>query len=186
MNASLLSRIERLESSEAIRQLACRYALAVDARDINTWLGLFVEDVDCGRRGNGREALRSFIDAALRCFYRSIHLVCGHVIDFVDDDHACGTVYCRAEHESGGEWIIMTIVYFDAYERRKGGWFFVRREEEHWYSADQLTRPSAPFQLWKVWAERLPRLPARFPTWRHFWRESSDAAISALTAAPIK
>ena len=85
-------RIERIEARQAIGELPCRYARAIDSRDIDGWLNLFIEDVDCGRRGKGREALRTYIEPSLRGFYRSIHQVCGHVVDFVDDDRATGTV----------------------------------------------------------------------------------------------
>jgi ketosteroid isomerase-like protein len=120
MTESLLERLERLEASHAIGQLAARYALAIDSRDIDAWVELFVDDVDCGRRGKGREALRSFIDPVVRNFYRSIHYICGQTIDYRGGDTATGTVYCRAEHETGGEWIVMAIIYFDTYERRDG------------------------------------------------------------------
>ena len=49
--AQLAARIERLESLEEIRALPHRYAMAVDARDIDAYLECFIEDVDCGRRG---------------------------------------------------------------------------------------------------------------------------------------
>jgi ketosteroid isomerase-like protein len=184
-DATLLARVDRLESLDAIRQLPCRYALAVDARDVDAWLALFVDDVDCGRRGTGREALRTFIEPGIRTFYRSIHQVCGHVIDFADPDHATGTVYCRAEHEAGGEWVVMAIIYYDTYERRENRWYFVKRQERHWYSADILRRPEAPFQLWERWAHRLPDLPEHFPTWQPFWAASGNEEIAALTTAPI-
>ena len=101
MTDDLLARIDRIESYQAIQQLPIRYALAVDGRDIDAWLNLFIDDVDCGRRGKGREALKSYIAPAVQNFYRSQHLICGHRIDFVDADHATGEVYCRAEHEDG-------------------------------------------------------------------------------------
>ena len=51
--------------------------------------------------------------------------------------------------ERGDQWIVMAIIYFDTYERQGGRWYFVRRSEQHWYSADVLERPSAPdFQQW--------------------------------------
>jgi len=180
----LRDRIARLEALEAIRQLPCRYARAVDSRDIDGWLELFVEDVDCGRRGKGREALRSYIDPGVRTFYRSVHYVCGHVIDLVDADSATGSVYCRAEHEAGDEWVVMAIIYYDTYARRDGRWYFVKRDERHWYSADTLARPKSPFQLWARWAHRTPHLPERFPTWTGFWEGSTDEEIAALTCAP--
>ena len=55
---SLEERIDRLESAEAIRQLASRYALAVDTRNLDDLVALFVEDVRVGRDSSGREALK--------------------------------------------------------------------------------------------------------------------------------
>ena len=83
----LARRLDQVQSHLAIQQLAVRYALAVDSRDIDSWLELFLPDVDCGRFGKGRRALRMSIEPALRSFYRSIHLVCGHVIEFDGPSH---------------------------------------------------------------------------------------------------
>lgn len=184
MTEGLERRLGRIEARMAIGELPCRYARAVDARDIDAWLGLFVEDVDCGSFGKGREALRQFIDPAVRTFYRSVHFVCGHVVDFASDDAATGTVYCRAEHEDGDQWVVMAIVYFDRYVRRQGEWFFERRKERHWYSADALTRPKPPFQLWERWPDRAPHLPHDFPTWKGFWKLSANQDIAAITGQP--
>ena len=49
-----MDRIERLERVEAqleIGQLPIRYALAVDARDVDAWLDLFVPDRHCNDAG---------------------------------------------------------------------------------------------------------------------------------------
>ena len=182
---SLEERLDRVESQLAIQQLPARYALAVDSRDLDAWVGLFVADVDCGRRGRGREVLKQFIAPAVRTFYRSVHQVCGHVIDFVDRDHASGTVYCHAEHEDGGTWVAMAIVYFDRYERRDGRWYFVQRRERHWYSSDVLARPGdGGFQNWPRWAGRNPELPQAFPTWTPFWAATDQDELRALTREP--
>ena len=42
-------RIRRLEALEAIRQLVARHALAIDSRDLNALVGLYVEDVAAPR-----------------------------------------------------------------------------------------------------------------------------------------
>ena len=55
--SSLDERIDRLESLASIQQLPIRYALAVDGRDLDAWVGLFIADVDCGRRGSGRSPM---------------------------------------------------------------------------------------------------------------------------------
>jgi hypothetical protein len=181
----LSRRIDRVEAHLAIQQLACRYALAIDSRDLDTWVNLFVTDVDCGKLGKGREALKKFIDPAVRTFYRCHHQVCGHVIDLVDAQNATGSVYCRAEHEADGKWIVMAICYFDTYARRSGQWYFVRRSEQHWYSTDVLERPGEPeFQNWAAWEHRKPALPHLFTTWNKFWEATAPADLRKLSAHP--
>lgn len=183
MSSDLEARIDRLESIAAIQQLSIRYALAVDGRDLDAWVSLFVPDVNCGRRGQGRAVLKSIIEPQVRTFYRSIHQICGHRVEFDDAEHARGVVYCRAEHEDRGKWVIMAIAYFDSYERRDGEWLFVRRREKHWYAADWQERPTAPFTGWAA-HENPPDLPKAFESWNSFWAEEAAETIEALTALP--
>jgi hypothetical protein len=186
MDQGLAERLDRIESSLAIQQLPIRYALAVDGRDIDAWIGLFVKDVDCGARGKGREALRSFIAPALTGCYRTIHQICGHQYSFVDADHATGHTYCRAEHEIGGQWMVMAICYIDKYERQDGEWFFTRRKERHWYAVDVRKEggPTAPFEPWPDHGIP-PTLPGIFPTWTKFWSDVEPATVAALTKEPL-
>jgi hypothetical protein len=184
-SAELVRRIDRIESQLAIQQLPIRYAIAVDSRDLDAWVDLFIEDVNCGRHGHGRAVLRGLIDASVRSFYRSVHQICGHQVDFTDDDHATGKVYCRAEHEAAGQWVVMAICYFDEYQRREGRWYFVRRKERHWYSTDVLARPGEPkFQNWDAWPDAQPELPHHFPSWAAFWNEGPAEVPAALSRAP--
>src|SRR3954463_15790344 len=88
-------RLARVEAQLAIGQLPMRYALAVDQRDLDAWVALFVPDVHLGRHGRGREALRAYIEPQLRWFYRSVHLLAGHRIELGPDGTATGQVYCR-------------------------------------------------------------------------------------------
>ena len=180
-------RLERVEAQFAIQQLAARYAVAVDQRDLDTWVSLFVEDIDLRKFGVGRDALRAWIDPMLRRFYRSMHRICGHVIEMVDRDHATGMVYCQAEHEVGGKWVVMPICYSDRYERRAGKWFFAFRKEEHWYSADVLQRPGEPDL--NGWPAEMPSMPATLPqsrsSWGKFWESSTAEHIATLTAFPV-
>jgi ketosteroid isomerase-like protein len=181
----LEKRLERVEAQLAIQQLPARYAVAVDSRDLDAWVSLFIPDVDCGSYGKGREALKRFIDPAVRTFYRSIHQICGHCIEVIDSDHATGTVYCRAEHEAGGKWVVMAICYFDTYERRDGRWYFARRSEKHWYSCDVLERPGEPqLQNWAAWSDRKPTLPQHFASWKSFWEGTAAVELSQLTRHP--
>jgi SnoaL-like domain len=181
----LLRRIDRIESQLAIQQLPIHYALAVDGRDLDAWVALFVDDVNCGRHGRGRAVLRGLIEPQVRTFYRSVHQICGHAIDLIDSETATGKVYCRAEHEARGKWVVMAICYFDEYARRDGRWYFVRRKERHWYSTDVLERPGQPvFQNWDAWPDAQPELPHAFPTWKEFWDAADRKLPGELSATP--
>ena len=186
-NRSIETRIDQLESIAAIQQLAIRYAIAVDCRDLDAWLALFPDDIDCGKRGRGRGALRGFIAPLLKDFYRTVHLICGHQIDLSDPDNATGRVYCRAEHERGDEWIVQAICYFDTYVRRDGVWYFTRREEDFFYSADALERPQqAGFARWPGPAPKFqPKMMvSRFQTWRDFWADCTVEQLEDATGQP--
>ena len=59
MDADVTARLDRLESLDEIRQLAGKYALALDMRDLDALCGLFPADVRVSRDQSGRGALRS-------------------------------------------------------------------------------------------------------------------------------
>ena len=189
-DSQLLARIDRIESHLAISQLPSRYALSVDSRDLDTLVNLFVPDVECGRWGTGREALKAFYNKAIRDFYRCHHQIVGHVIDFdpTNPDAASGKTYCRAEHEDDDQWVVMAICYFDHYQRIDGQWYFKSRDERHWYSSDILARPGEPqLQNWDKFttARFQPRLPDTFAHWTDFWSQSTTEEIAAVTRHPI-
>jgi hypothetical protein len=169
-NEDATVRLDRLESRLAIGQLPIRYAMAVDGRDVQEWVSLFVADVQVGRHASGREALRGHIAPLLRTFARSVHQICGHRVELADDlETASGAVYCRAEHEVDDRWIVMAICYFDDYQRVEGEWLFRQRRERHWYAADVTERPQAVgFDSWGS-SPGGPWLPEGFPTWAGFW-----------------
>lgn len=179
---SILERLERVEAQLAIGQLPIRYALAVDARDVDGWLALFVPDVQVGRDRFGREALREYIEPRLRLFYRSMHQVCGHHIELEDPDHARGRVYCRAEQEFGDRWIILAVCYFDSYRRVDGDWLFARRKERLWYTADVTERPqTVGFHGWPEGSGPAD-LPHAFESWASFWE--TGERVGGVTQLP--
>src|ERR1700676_1646580 len=135
------SRFARLEAYESIRQLASRYALALDSRDVEAMADLFVVDVAVGDGRVGRSALAAFFAEILRPYGVTFHLIGNHVIDLLDDDHATGVVYCRPEHERGDLWVVMPMQYWDRYERRAGSWYFKSRKPLAFYAADVLEHP---------------------------------------------
>lgn len=175
----LARRIQRVEDTLDIQQLAVRYGMAVDERDIDAWLELFVPDVKVGRGLVGREALRDFIVPQVQLFYRSVHQIVGHRIELLTDDHATGAVYCRAEHEVGDRWIVMAIRYDDEYQKVDGKWYFARRKDKHWYEADLVARPQdVAFSGWPEAPSR-PRVPDS-ASWTAFWDGVDTTAITTM------
>jgi ketosteroid isomerase-like protein len=165
--------LARLIARDEIRQLASRYALAVDSRDLDALVALFVDDVRVGRDKHGRDALRADFDRSLRAVGVSILNVGTHVIEVVDDDHATGHVYCHAEVQDGDRWIHQAIVYRDTYERREGTWYFVRRAHELFYGQQQPASPldQAPAE-WPAHHDGRGTLPEGWATWTRFWDDA--------------
>ncbi len=193
---SLADRLDRVESQLAIAQLPARYALAIDSRDLHTLVALFAPDVRVGGAGDGvgREALERFFTANLSHFYRSMHLISGHVVHFDDADHAHGSVHCRAEHEDGGKWGIMVMNYKDDYVRVDGEWLFARRRLQPLYSCDITERPSGP-DFNRGWRDGRPagedttdwpaRLPGEYETFGAFWSQFDLDHVAGLTVLPV-
>jgi hypothetical protein len=183
--AELARRIGRLESSEQIRQLPARYALALDMRDLDALVGLFVEDVEVGA-SRGRAALRAWFDRTLRVqFTGTSHHVGNHVIEFEDADHARGVVYSKNEHETGAEWVIMQMMYVDDYERRDGRWYFRRRLPLYWYATDLVKPPLGPGKM--RWPGVVPYdggWHGLFPSWKEFWTRSGAPEGPVAEPAP--
>jgi hypothetical protein len=161
-----------LVAHEQIRQLASRYAVALDARDLDTLVSLFVDDVRVRRDQVGRAALRASFTEQLRDLGVTILLVGNHVINVIDDDHATGVVSCRGEIEMGEEWVVQAIQYHDSYERRGGDWLFVRRRHLLFYGADMLQRPiGLPLAHWPASATGKGELPEALTTWKDFHQD---------------
>lgn len=178
----LAARVQRLEDTLEIQQLPIRYAIAIDERDVNTWVSLFTPDVRVGPEAVGRDALRDWISPRLRLFYRSMHQIVGHRVELVDYEHAVGNVYCHAEHEVGDRWIVMAIRYDDSYRKIDGHWYFERRKENQWYVADLNEYPQAVgFNSWHG-APVGRSLPRPTSTWAAFW---GGHPTSHLTTQPV-
>ena len=111
MNEDLLARIDRLESLDEIRQLAAKYALSLDMRDLDAHVNLFAADIRVSRDKVGRSHLKRWLDDTLRLqFSGTSHHIGNHVIEFDDPDNAHGVVYSKNEHETGDQWVIMQML----------------------------------------------------------------------------
>jgi hypothetical protein len=164
--------LDRLESLAAIQQLAYRYGVAVDSRDMDMLTGLFVPDVRAGRNETGREALKRWFTTVMSGPRSTCHFVGNHVVDFDDADHARGIVYCHDELDRAGQggWVHGQLQYWDTYRRVDGEWCFERRKFLRLYLTDWLSPPlhgegtfGGPGSLVGE------KLPEAYPSWNEFW-----------------
>jgi hypothetical protein len=162
---------DRLWAVHEIRQLAYRYALAQDSRDMELLLSLWAEtpepaeppviDVHTVRS----EAARWFRKGA------TIHFVGNHLIDLAGPDEASGTVYCWAALDFGDEFVDQAILYQDRYVRHDGRWLFLTRRHLLWYGIERDRNPmrQEPATWPRGYTGRGP-LPEELPSYRA-WRE---------------
>jgi len=155
-----------------IQQLAIRYAVKVDQRDIAAVAALYTPDIDCGHWGRGRDAVIKMYGENDSTMAVSIHQVTNHLVDLVDADHATGVVYLLAEHQQhDGSWARLAGAYHDNYECRNGQWLIAKRRLLFWYR-DSDTLPSTVKRdtTYRVFA-KWPTLPEAWPSWTQFWSE---------------
>jgi hypothetical protein len=185
--SALEARLARLESLDEIRQLVAKYCLALDMRDLDALCGLFPEDVRVSKDASGRRALKRWFDETLRAqFTGTAHVTGNHIIELEDADRARGLVYSRNEHETADQWIAMTMMYWDRYERIDGRWLFRRRLPLYWYACDLRTPPLGANKM--RWPGREPYdggYADFFPSWREFWTPGFSADADVATPAPL-
>ena len=162
--------LDRLIAHDEIHQLASRYAVAVDSRDLDALVALFVDDVRVGRGAVGRDALRESFQVSLSAVGVTVLDVGTHQIDLSGPDDATGLVYCHGQVADGDRWIHQQILYRDTYARRDGHWLFVRRVHELWYGRAAARNPlDQPPADWPARADGRGTVPGSFPTWDAFW-----------------
>ena len=192
---ALLARIDRLESLDEIRQLAAKYSLSLDMRDLDAHVNLFVDDIRVSRELVGRAHLKRWLDDTLRMqFTGTSHHIGNHIIEFEDADRAHGVVYSKNEHETpcadgSSEWVIMQMLYWDNYERRDGRWYFRRRLPCYWYATDLNKPPIGDMKM--RWPGREPywgTFHDLFPSWKEFWaqRPDKDSLPQVAPPAPLE
>jgi hypothetical protein len=159
-----------------IHQLVCRYAVAVDSRDVETLAGLFwpadEQDPDAFRA-----ATHARFASNLARVGASFLNVGTYVIDDVTETTATGLVYTKSEFELAGVWTEQAILYRDRYRFAAGAWRFTERVHELWYGAargvDPLTLPPANYPASHVGTGTVP---GTWESWERFWSEHPGAA----------
>jgi ketosteroid isomerase-like protein len=173
--SDVTARIDRLESIEAIRDITARYPIALDSRDLDTLVGLFVDDVKATPDApRGRGPLKEHYERMCRGWGYTVHQVFQQAIDFESPDKAMGHVYCKAEHDIDGTFVVAMLRYLDRYERRDGRWFFRWRRTPMWYVTEMRDGPIGPERIrWPDRPARPAELPDAFESYRRFYDSAS-------------
>jgi hypothetical protein len=181
------ARLERLEAVEQIRQLACRYALALDMRDFDALVNLFVDDVGAPGGQRGRPALKRWYAETMRSVPGSFHGVGGHVIDVESTSTGRGVVYSRNDLDLGDHWMLELMLYLDQYERRGDRWLFARRTPLYWVHTDPGVAPLGDAKLRRPGAAGATRgaYHDAFPSFAAFRAQASDVEEPVAPAAEL-
>jgi ketosteroid isomerase-like protein len=161
-----MSTLDLLWAHEQIRDLAHRYALAVNMRDLDALVELFVDDVRGFGGRTGREALKEVFRTNISVEVDVLE-VTTQVVNLLDADHATGTVYSRCEMGSRETWARQSIAYEDRYERRDGVWLFVDRKHLLFYGVEVPERPlDQPAAEWPTHVLGRGSLPYDWASWQ--------------------
>lgn len=124
--------IEQLIAKDALRDLAMRYARAVDRRDIALLRSVYHDDATDEHGTVYAGPASGFIDAfpeVMSVFEVTAHHI-GNTSFRVEGERADGELYFVAYHRTLGpdpKHVVVSGRYLDNYERREGQWKIARR-----------------------------------------------------------
>ncbi len=132
----LAARLDRLESRNAIQDLASTYMRGLDRLDLSLTRSVFHDDATtdygAGWRGDV-DGFIAFAHGVLSSHAANHHMIGQMRIEFEGDDLAFGEVYFQAFHrveeEGGPKDLFVAGRYVDRYERRAGVWKIAHRSE---------------------------------------------------------
>ena len=123
----------------ALKQLAYRYADAIDACDVDRFLAVFTAkarlhvyhpDAEVPfAELSGHEQLQIVPGRMRNMFAQTMHIMTNQLVD-IDGDRATGTVLCTARHLTIDRENSMNVMirYIDCYERIGSGWEIADRQ----------------------------------------------------------
>lgn len=150
---ALLARIDRLESHQAITDLASEYCHGFDKRDFDRFLAIWWEDCvwNIGPpfgAFEGHQGIReAVIDVLWPAWDESHHFATNHIIQFDEDDHARSVCDVDCVGRLAGESVcqIVGATYEDQLERRSGIWRIRQRDVTiHYFNPVNGTPLMAP------------------------------------------
>lgn len=144
--ADVTTRLDRMESTEAIRRLVHSYAHAFDKRDLQRFMSLWTEDavwsIGPGHEAQGRTAIKESTEDVWRDMAASHHWSSNSVIDVDGDTAVAATDVHAVAQGADGSWTQTAATYRDTYRRVDGTWLFEQRLTDihrAWPIADSLS-----------------------------------------------
>ena len=133
--ASLAARLDRLESKDAIRDIATAYAIACDEHDMPRLMNLFTVDAcfdapNGSMVANGKAAIQTLFEKTFKIRGPAYHWTHDITIEIdpADPDRGTGLVLSHAETTPNGVVSIAAMRYQDDYCRESDGqWRFAKR-----------------------------------------------------------
>src|SRR5688572_4161590 len=177
---SLPARVRRLEDRAELAELAARYCIAVDDRDVATLASLFTVDgsfrsKDGVMDARGRAAVIEQFRGRFAVLGPSNHFTHDHVFEFgADQDVAAGLVTSHAEVIRNGRALIAALRYEDRYRREHGRWRFADRLLSFLYylPAEDYVRGFASRLRMRAYGDERPAdYPEALPSWRAYHGE---------------
>ena len=132
--------LEHLWDLQEIRELAYRYAYAVDTRNFDLMASLFVKTPAQAPQ----PAVDIHVCYQMPEFFKTVGpstlFVGNHLIEFDSKDRAHGSVYCLAFVDAD-KFFDQAIIYQDLYERHNGKWMFLKRDHLLWWGQERTPNP---------------------------------------------
>ena len=183
----ILDRLDRLESKDAIRELATSYAIACDEHDMPRLTSLFTSDA-CFDAPNGsmvatgKQAIVTMFENTFKIRGPAFHWTHDVTVklDKTDPDKATGLVLSHAETTPNGVVSIAAMRYEDEYRREQGEWLFAKRVIHFLYYVPfvDYTRGLVEENRVVIGDQRLPAdYPERLPAWLSFVEQHGPAPV---------
>ncbi len=149
----LPSRLDRIESRQAIEDLASCYCHGFDKRDEARFLSIWWEDCvwaigpPFGSFEGHAGILTALHDVLWPAWGMSQHITSNHLVDFVDANTAvaCCDVDCTGVLADSAKATFVGATYTDRVERRSGVWKIKQRDVViHYFNSFENTELSKP------------------------------------------
>jgi hypothetical protein len=134
---TLEERLRRIEDRQALEDLVCRYAIAVDDQDWTAMAEILAAEAVLEKDPPivGRDRVIASMRESRARMGLALHTPDYLLLTFDDDDHATGTAGAHIEVTMGGELVVGAMRYRDQYLRESGEWRIRCRSQEYFYVA---------------------------------------------------